>query len=123
MICYVCSLDSCSRGVLNSVHDPGARLPSACLPITASSGAPERWKLDPAEDPSRRRMKLKRNFKYRHYRGSADDPAPPDEDGRQLRRIDSKLLAGAACACVVQSPHAAKMGEHLHVLLCCSVWR
>jgi len=41
-------------------------------------------------------MKLKRNFKYRHYRGSADDSAPPPEDdGRQLRRIDSKLLAGA----------------------------
>ena len=40
-------------------------------------------------------MKLKRNFKYRHYRGSADEPAPPEDDGRQLRRIDSKLLAGA----------------------------
>ncbi len=48
-------------------------------------------------------MKLKRNFKYRHYRGSADDPAPPDDDGRQLRRIDSKLLAGAPVACRVQS--------------------
>jgi hypothetical protein len=40
-------------------------------------------------------MKLKRNFKYRQYRGSADDPPPP-EDGRGLQRIDSKLLAGAA---------------------------
>ena len=55
---------------------------------------PERWKLDPSEDPSRRRMKLKRNFKYRQYRGSSDDPSP-HEDGRGLQRIDSKLLAGA----------------------------
>ena len=60
----------------------------------ASSAMPERWKLDPSEDPSRRRMKLKRNFKYRQYRGSSDDPPPP-EDGRGLQRIDSKLLAGA----------------------------
>ena len=85
-------------------------MPETHTPYLAAvtSGAPERWKLDPAEDPSRRRMKLKRNFKYRHYRGSADDAHPPEDDGRRLQRINSKLLAGATLFCA----HSARALAH-----------
>jgi hypothetical protein len=57
---------------------------------------PLHWKLDKFEDPSRRRMKLKRNYKFQMYndRIKGQPPQPPPQNGSEAALTGHLALPG-----------------------------